>query len=202
MFGRHRPAALPFSCRCGEVRFALHDPSAKQGERLTCHCRHCQTFARLDREPGRILGEYGGTDLFVARCASLKITQGTPQLASLHLTERPTLRWYAKCCDTPLFNTYKNGKLPYLTVVLANCDDPAMDACLGPVQGHLFVEQASRPTPYKNASTMRIAPRFAMRLAFDILSGNRRRSPLFDGETLQPICAPARLPFQESAHVA
>lgn len=198
---RAMSADLPFACRCGAVRYVLHNASAREGERLTCHCRDCQAFARFDREPERLLGDDGGTDLFVARCTNLEITQGKAELASLHLTERPTLRWYARCCDTPLFNSYKNGKLPYLTVVLANCEQSDIDAHLGPVRGHLFVEHAPQPTPNRNFPTIRLAPRFTMRFLFDILSGNRRRSPLFDSETLQPIAVPEGPPSQKAAHV-
>jgi hypothetical protein len=154
-----------------------------------CHCTDCQRFAWRLGAQDRILNASGGTALYQTRCARVRLTGGHDLLASLHLTEKPTLRWYAACCRTPMFNTYATGRVPYVTVLVANLD-PRWTGVLGPVTGHLFVDEATGPVPGPAMSMTRLLLRFLPRMLADIVSGDRRRCPLFDSSTLQPIAAP------------
>ena len=121
------------------------------------------------------------------------LNRGKDRLACLHLTEKPTLRWYAGCCKTPLFNTFANGKLPYTTILLANCDDQGR-AALGEPLGHMFLKDAPNDTP--GLEPMSIWPLVfdsVRRIALDIMSGARRGNPIFHPETLEPFPTPYRL---------
>ena len=134
-----------------------------------------------------------GTDLYQGRAARVEVASGKDRLACLHLTDKPTLRWYAECCDTPLFNTYGTARIPYVTVLLANCESGWRDRMGGPL-GHLFLQDATRPTGDAKAVAMpRLLARVVPRLLRDWLSGDRRRLAMFDPDTLRPIATPQRI---------
>ncbi len=186
-------ADLQFGCSCGNVAGFARDAGPKNGMHVICHCTDCQQFAQVLGAQDRVLDQHGGTALYQTRCDTVGFTRGKEHLACLHLTEKPTLRWYASCCQSPLANTFATGKLPYFTLLLANAD---ADACqqLGHPIGHLFVEDAADPPPgVTNMSMLRLLASVIPRMAKDFLSGGRRRSPLFDSATLRPISTPQRV---------
>ena len=132
---------LPFSCRCGAVKGVIERAGPREGDFVVCHCTDCQTFANRFDAGDRVMGDQdAGTPLYQSRCARMRIESGRDRLRCIHLTEEATLRWYAGCCDTPLFNSYKNGKIPYVTTLVGNCDAGARARMLGEPIGHLFVD--------------------------------------------------------------
>ena len=184
---------MPFSCACGNVHGRMQDVGPDKGDFVYCHCTDCQAFARYLDAEGRVLEQAEGTALYQTRCARLAFGGGKDRLASLHLTDLPTLRWYAACCRTPLFNTYKNGRIPYTTILLANVS-PDDRALLGPPKGHLHLKDARGYTDgLKSLSMAALLRSFFGRLVRDFLSGDRRRNALFDADTLEPIASPHRL---------
>ena len=194
---------LPFSCRCGAVKGVIEKASPREGDFVVCHCIDCQTFARRFDAGDRVMDEQdAGTPLYQSRCARMRIESGLDRLRCLHLTDKPTLRWYAGCCDTPLFNSFKNGKIPYVTTLVGNCDAQDRQRLLGEPIGHLFVDDDPRCTePVPRLSMNTLMRRFFVRMVKDIVSGDRRRSALFDPQTLEPIAAPARPTKEDIAHV-
>ena len=188
---------MAFSCACGAVTGRIADVGPSQGDYVYCHCSDCQAVPRLLGAEKRILEHAGGTALYQSRCARLMIASGRDMLAGIHLTEKPTLRWCARCCDTPLFNTYRNGRIPYITVLVANCDDTGRRA-LGKPRGHLYLADATGDVeglePMSMAALMRS---FFKRLVKDVVSGDHRRNPLFDPDTFEPIVEPRQLTAQE-----
>lgn len=191
---------LDFSCACGQVAGTLFEVDPSKGDHVVCHCSDCQDFPRYLGATERILQEHGGTDLYQSRCAKMRLTRGADNLDCLHLTDKPTLRWYAACCRTPLFNTYANGKVPYLTTLLANCDAAEAKAALGPPIGHLFLPDEVSDLPRMSMS--QLMRRFLGRMVRDIFAGDRKRSALFDPKTLLPISPPHRLTEAERRALA
>lgn len=195
-----RRCDLSFSCACGVVTGTLVKAGPSVGDYVVCHCTDCQAFATRLGAAERILDRHAGTALYQGRCATMRLSTGRDQLACLHLTEKPTLRWYARCCDTPMFNTYKNGRIPYITTVVANCDRDQRGPVLGEPIGHLFTKEAtgdaSQLTRLSMAKLMR---RFFWRMIADLMARDRTRSELFDPVTLESIVAPRRL---GGSHVA
>lgn len=189
---------LPFSCLCSAISGTIRDVGPKNGDRIICHCRDCQAFAHFCAAADRVLDRHGGTDLYQARCASVQFDRGRGQLACVHLTDKPTLRWYCSDCRTPLFNTFATAKVPYVTTFLANCD-PQQRELAGPVKGHLFVEDAPDGHRLNNMKVLPLMLRVVKRMAMDVVSGDRRRAPLFDPQTLAPIVTPHRLAPVERA---
>ncbi|GAB5349513.1 DUF6151 family protein [Alteriqipengyuania sp. 357] len=185
---------LPFSCRCGAVKGAIEKAGPRNGDFVVCHCTDCQAFANRFDAAERVMDENAGTPLYQSRCARMRIEHGLGELGCVHLTDKPTLRWYARCCDTPMFNTFGNGKIPYVTTLAGNCDAGLRARLLGEPVGHLFVEDDPHDLgPVDRMPMSKLMRRFFVRMVKDILSGNRRRSPLFDSRTLEPISTPTRL---------
>ena len=192
---------LRFSCSCGKVSGRVEQATPSEGDHVVCHCTNCQAVPRFLGAEDRILDRAGGTALYQSRCARLHIDKGKDLLAGLHVTEKPTLRWYASCCNTPMFNSYANGKIPYVTTLLANCDAAGREGIGEPI-GHLFLDDAPGDTSdLKPLSMNALMRRFFKRMVKDIFSGDRRRSPLFDARTLQPIAEPRRLNADERARL-
>ncbi len=52
-----------------------------------------------------VLDERGGSQIIQVPPKNLTFTQGREVLASMRLTEKGLLRWYAGCCNTPIGNT-------------------------------------------------------------------------------------------------
>ena len=141
-------------------------------------------------------------ELAIAEQARGRIEQGLGEMRCVHLTEKPTLRWYAQCCDTPLFNTFATGKVPYVTTLVGNCDEGLRTRLLGEPIGHLFVDDDPNDVgDVRHLPMATLMRHFFIRMVKDILSGDRRRSPLFDPRTLEPIVAPARTIKDPLAHV-
>jgi len=185
---------LAFACECGAVSGVVEQANPRVGDHVVCCCSDCRDLARLFGKEARILEEHGGTPLYQGRCARMHIHSGRDRLASLHMTEQATTRWYASCCATPLFNTWKTGRVPYVTTLLGNCDRVRVDRLLGAPIGYIFAEEATGDVgdlpKMSMASLMR---RFLSRMIKDILSGDRRRGELFDARTFEPIAQPRYL---------
>ena len=192
---------LPFACVCGQVAGTIARASPKRGDHIVCHCTDCQTFPLYLGQADRVLDEHGGTPLYQSRCGDLSFERGRDKLGALHLTEQPTLRWYATCCDTPLFNTFQNGRIPYTTTLVANTAESARQS-LGPPIGHLFVKDApGDPQDLSDMSMGRLMRRFFVRLVKDVFSGDRKRNPLFDPHSFEPIATPQRLDEAERSRL-
>jgi hypothetical protein len=194
------PSDLPFACECGAVSGTLTIDAG--GDHVICHCTDCQNLAHyLGHEP--VLDAEGGTALYQTRCARMRLRSGRDRLACVHLTDQPTLRWYAKCCRMPLFNTYANGKLPFITVQLAACDATTRDRLLGATGEHLFTHEAiGDASDLRKMSMVTLMRRFFVRAIKDVVSGDRRRAALFDPKTLAPIAPPHRLTAEERQALA
>ncbi|WP_246450004.1 DUF6151 family protein [Qipengyuania soli] len=188
---------MNFACECGAVAGTIDKATSAEGDHVICHCKDCRDLVRHFGKEARILDANGGTALYQSRCARMHLNRGKEMLAGLHMTDGPTLRWYAKCCGTPMFNAYKNGRIPYITTLLANCDQAGRNA-LGAPLGHLFLDEATGDTSLLRPLSMgRLMRRFFRRMVKDIVTGDRRRSELYDAATLEPIAKPRHLSAAE-----
>lgn len=187
---------ISFACDCGTVTGTMRVISG-EGDHVVCHCTDCQDLTH-HLGHAQLLDVRGGTPLYQTRCARMHLDTGRERLACLHLTDAPTLRWYAACCRTPLFNKFKNGKLPFITILTAACDPARREAAFGPPRGHLFTQDAigdAKALPKMGMATL--MRRFFVRAIKDVVAGDRRRSALFDAKTLEPIATPHRLTGEE-----
>lgn len=188
---------IPIRCTCGSFRGKLSNVGPGHGSHVVCYCKSCQEFARYLGRADEILDANGGSEIYQASPGRLEILQGREQLACVHLTEKPTLRWYADCCKTPLGNTLATNKLPFIGLI-HSCFDVSgtpggLDALIGPVRGRVNGEGAYGDTSGLKISTS--APPFLywrfVRILLGVwLRGEHRKSPLFDPESGKPIIKP------------
>jgi hypothetical protein len=192
---------LPFQCRCGELTGKLSDISTLAGDHVVCHCSDCLSFARFC-DPDRVPAVVDGVQLFQTRVSRMTISSGKENLACVHLTDRPVLRWYSQCCRTPLFHTVDTGWYPFVTTHVAILDADCRIAAIGEPRGHTFVgDVPAALRNFREVSRFGIMARFIVRMWKDWLSGDFRRAELFEPATLKPIAEPRRLSLAERAEL-
>ena len=174
--------AHPFQCRCGTVHGEiLH---TERSLRAACYCRDCQAYAHLLGQGAQVLDANGGTEVVIARSPDVRIHGGREQLACLSLSPRGLLRWYARCCDTPIANTPRDWRLPYVGMVHTCLHRPRpLEQAFPRVQLRVNTKSAhgTPPASSRAAGVARFL-RMALRLASARLAGAYRRTPFFDHE--------------------
>ena len=183
---------ISLSCKCGTLSGVLRDVSPKVGSRVVCYCKDCQAGAHaLGAE--FVLNDRGGTDIFQSIPSVIDIQQGQEHLACLRLSPKGLMRWYAGCCDTPLFNTLATPKLTFSGIVTANLSGET--EALGPV---IAVNKGECATPgdairsfgFLNAGWQIIKRNLAAKLRGD------RKTPFFTDDGA-PVVSPRVLTLDE-----
>jgi len=168
-----------FRCTCGQVRGEILEP--RHAMRAVCYCRDCQTYAHLLRRADRVLDAIGGTDVVATAASNVAITAGREHLACVTLSPTGLLRWYAACCGTPIANTPRNWKLPYVGLVHTCLNQPdALERSFPRVDMRVNRNGAHGTVPPDAglAGKLRFA-RMAVRLIRIRLAGAYRSTPLF-----------------------
>jgi hypothetical protein len=170
------------------------DVSARAGLRFVCYCLDCQAFARfLDRAD--ILDAAGGTDIFQMPPGRLRLDAGSDELRCVRLSEN-VLRWYTRCCKSPIGNTASRARFPILAVIHSFMDHQAdgrsRDEVLGAPRCRLYEGSAlgplspSAPPPPSFAGFGR---RATLMLGW-LVRGLARPSVFFDQRTGAPRAEP------------
>lgn len=189
----------PLSCRCGALRGTV-DTTAPH-ERIVCYCADCQAYAHFLGRPGEDLDERGGTNALLTVPSAITLTQGSEQLASVRMTGRGPLRWYAACCNTPVANTGLSHKAAYASL-MGPClggASPALDAAFGPVRLFGFVKNAKGQPKPPATPFIGVLLRVVARSLKARLDGSYRRTPFFDVEAGRPVAEPRMLTSAERA---
>lgn len=178
--------SLGFACRCGSLAGTIFDVSPAEVNHVACHCRDCRsayTFLGMP-DPRRVE--------IVQTCQDkIRIDDGAVHLQVFRHTARGALRWYASCCDTPLFLTPLKARLVHVGVNADRLSDPAH---AGKVTAELFIPLADGKT--RNRGMLRAISRLISRIAARNLNGEWRKSPFFD-EDGRPVRTPRILPPEE-----
>ena len=170
---------MQLRCRCGTVKGELE--AARAFTRATCYCKDCRAFANFLAVPG-VLDASGGTDVVPIAPTAVRFTAGAEQVACMSLSPKGLYRWYASCCRTPLGNTPRDPKLPYVGMVTA-CFDAAprtVDAAFGP-RGRIVLNTGSATAPVRATPLAFVIG--GLRILAGILGARLRRertSPFFD----------------------
>ena len=197
---------IPLKCTCGAFRAVVHRSGDGVGNHCVCYCSSCQDFARYLGREDEILNPNGGTEIYQAPPGRIEILKGKEHLACVHLTEKPTLRWYLDCCKTPLGNTLNTIKLPFIGLI-HNCIDASgteggLDGLLGPVRGHVNGSGAVGDISglkLHDTAPLSLYWGFFKMLLWARLTGEYKKSPLFNPETGRPIVKPLRAGQDPSA---
>jgi hypothetical protein len=201
------PTDVEIRCSCGKLRGVVHEIEPGEGNRGICYCDDCQSFAHFLGRADTILDARGGTPIFQISAARVELTDGAEHLASMRLTPKGLLRWYAGCCRTPIGNTFSAG-MPAVGVIERCLTTPqsvaSLDHLLGPVRFRVFTRFARQPKPGTSSSsappieTSRWATTKAVLRMLGLvvrarLGGAGRRSPFFDPATHEPTVQPSVL---------
>jgi hypothetical protein len=174
-------ADIPFACRCGTVTGTLHGVRPSEGTHVVCHCHAC---ARAMALSGLGNEAVDGVDLWQTTPDRIEIATGADQLVPVRLSPKGLYRWTARCCDTPMVNTFAGPGLPFAGMLVRNIADPAP---LGPVIAHGFVTGPDGKQRHQNGAA--VVWRMLKRTVAARLSGRWRQTPFFDGAG-QPINPP------------
>jgi hypothetical protein len=187
----------PLQCRCGTLKgYAAHP---ERLNRVVCYCRDCQAFAHFLGRANDILDAKGGSDVIQTIPANVAFTVGTEVLACMRLREKGLLRWYAKCCNTPIGNTVANYRVSFIGLVHSCLDSTgeSLDASFGPVRMWSFTKSAKRPVNAPRFSMIAGIARFAGMVIRARIDGSYKRTPLFVASTGAPIVTPQVLSPRE-----
>ncbi len=193
---------LMIRCACGGITGIASGLSRRTGNRVVCYCDDCQAFARHLGHPERVLDAHGGTDIVQTSPARVRFESGADRLACLRLTEKGVLRWYARCCATPIGNTAATPRLPFVGLIhsclVDTTDGTPRDEVLGPVRGRVQLAFATGDTTALQASKGHLLPmvlHFIRIMAAAWWRGDQRRSPFFDRGA--PVVTPQPLSEEE-----
>jgi hypothetical protein len=168
-----------FQCACGTVTGEIAHP--ERAMRAVCYCHDCQAYARLLGAADRTLDASGGTDVLATQSKYVRFTSGLEQLACMSLYPKGLLRWYAKCCNTPIANTPRGWKLPYAGMVHTCMRQPQpLEESFPRVQLRVNTQSASGPVPQDRSVRGLLSFASVMaRLGFARLRGAYRSTPFF-----------------------
>ncbi|MCB1332424.1 MAG: hypothetical protein KDK26_01965 [Roseivivax sp.] len=182
--------ALHLGCRCGAVRLTVSAPGGSAGTRVMCYCKDCQTSARHLRAVD-MLDSAGGSDIYQTTPDRLTLRAGQDQLRIQRLSPKGLLRWYAGCCDTPLFNTLPRLGLPFVGVLIPPVQAEQATPLIGPVVCRSFTASATpgRGAPAQDSGMARAGLGIVTRMIAAAVSGRARHSPLraADGGPIAPV---------------
>jgi hypothetical protein len=187
----------PIRCRCGGVQGAVAHP--EETSRGVCYCRDCRAYAHALGNASTILDELGGTDVVATVGKRVTITAGIENLACMSLKEGGLLRWYARCCNTPIANTPRNFRLSYVGLV-HNClelSSEPIDKAFCPVRIWVNTKGAKGKPPSTQLRGFISLARLAVSLVWTRLGGSYRNTPFFDSRSGTPVVAPKVLSVDE-----
>src|SRR5438552_314245 len=105
----------PLQCRCGTIKGYVVRPG--MAKRAVCYCKDCQAFAHFLKRADTVLDEHGGTAIVATVPKQVHFTQGLEALACMSLSDHGLIHWYASCCNTPIGNTPRDFKTPYVGLI-------------------------------------------------------------------------------------
>lgn len=184
------------TCKCGKLSGQLSH--AEKTTRLICYCKDCQAFAHYLGRAGDVLDAQGGTDVVVSHPQEIAFSTGADEIACMSLSESGMLRWYARCCNTPLGNTSRNNKLAFVGLSSACLGQPAaIDSAFGPVRMRSYPENAKGTVAASGVRAVPVMLGFGAALLLARLSGSYARNPFFKPGSAEPVAQPKLLTTQE-----
>lgn len=184
----HSTAPLEFACSCGKLHGHIAAAALPSGAQVECYCRDCRAAELYLNQPDPAPGP---VDIFQTTPDAITILEGGEYLGLLRLSPRGAMRWYATCCDSPLFNTASGPKIPFTGVRVPRISTPDR---IGPVLGKAFVPKPGGKTAHEGLG--RLIWKLLPGILGARLSGRWRQTPFFDVETGKPVVS-AKIPSKE-----
>jgi hypothetical protein len=116
-----------------------------------------------------------GVNLLQTTPDMISIDQGAEFLGLMRLSPRGLFRWYATCCDAPLFNTLRVRGAPFAGIQTNRLANPA---AAGPVRVRGYVPGPDGKLRHQGAARMTWG--IFSRMGSAWISGRWRKTPFFD----------------------
>jgi hypothetical protein len=121
----------------------------------------------------------------------------------MSLSDHGMLRWYASCCNTPIGNTPRDFKTPYVGLIESclKSNSPSLEESFGPVRMVLNTKSARgrvKSTPVRNLVAMLGLMRSVIGTR---LSGTYKRNPFFRTGAGTPVARPRELTKAERERI-
>jgi hypothetical protein len=187
---------IDLKCECGSLKGIITEVSPTLNRRTVCLCRDCQAYAHYLGGVQKILDENGGTDVTPFHPAKIQLTEGLENLDCVRLSSDGMIRWFAKCCKTPIANSTPNAKIPFAGVMHTIFDfskDPwQREQKLGPITRRMFGKYGIGKLPPGTHMGMPPEMMFStLKFALvGLLKGLSKPSPFFDARTGKPTVEP------------
>lgn len=147
-----------------------------------------------------MLDAEGGTAILQIPPAHITIERGAEELACLRLTEKGLLRWYSRCCQTPIGNTMGSWN-PSFVGLIHTCLGGAggeLERSFGPVTMRAHVESATGGQPKAGGllGGMATILSFAAKAR---ITGSYKATPFFARDSGRPVATPIVLTKEQLA---
>jgi hypothetical protein len=191
----------PLRCKCGTVQGFVANP--RKSHRVICYCGDCRAFAHALGREKDVLDERGGSGVIQLLPKHIAFTQGVGALACMRLTEKGLLRWYARCCNTPIGNMLANPKFSFVGLVdtCLNSQNASLTDTFGPVRAWVHTNGAKGDPKPKQRGLGKTIGWFIVTTLNARLNGDYKRTPFFRADTGAPVAAPRVLGGSELANV-
>jgi hypothetical protein len=189
----------PLECRCGQIKGNVAE--AGSVNHAICYCKDCQAFAHFLGSAAQILDPQGGSDIVQVAPKNVTFTQGLGSLACMRLTPKGLLRWYASCCRTPIGNTLATPKVSFIGL-LHSClhtGNASMTDSFGPVVARVNTASAIGDPKPRGHGLGRSLIWFIGTPLKARITGDYKRTPLFNAVTGKPVAVPHVLTEKERA---
>lgn len=188
-----------FQCKCGALRGQLAQPALAL--RGVCYCKDCRAYANHLGVSSQTHDDSGGVAFVATQAKYVTFTYGIEQLACLSLSEKGLLRWYAKCCNTPIAGTPRNWKFPYVGLVHTCMQSvpESFEHTFHQLQMRVNTKSTKHAPSGMALKTMASLAGFIPRVAADGLLGAYKNTPFFTA-TGEPIATVTVLSSAERQH--
>lgn len=164
--------------------------------RVRCYCTDCRTFGRFLGQESRALDSRGGTEIVQLAQGRVRFTQGLDHVAAIQLSESGLIRWYARCCNTPIGNTMRSPKWSFIGLVSACLARERLDQDFGETVAEFGTATALGESKPKQHGVLRTIGRFARIVIGARVSGSYKDTQLFTSAG-KPIVGPRILSAAE-----
>lgn len=191
----------PLACRCGTLQGTVNTTAPH--ERIVCYCLDCQAYAHFLGRPADDLDDRGGTNALLTVPSAIRLVQGADRLASMRMTGRGPMRWYASCCNTPIANTGLSHKAAFASLLAPSLGGagPTLDAAFGPAELFGFVKNARGLPKPRQTPFLGVLLRVLVRSLKARMDGSYRQTPFFDVAANKPLAEPRLLSADERARL-
>lgn len=170
-------SAASFSCDCGQIKGEVRTVP-KAGNHLVCYCDSCRAGALYC---GGTFAPDQPVDLYLTPPQHVTLHEGQEALAPFAFSPRGIIRWKASCCGVQMFSSQHNPKTAFMSIRTDRFTEPSV---AGPVVTKAFMPKANGKTGHQG-----MGPLIQLITAAVIsrLTGQWRKTPLYDAATLKPI---------------